>query len=112
MARRQLNLDGYLGEMVLMPSGTSQEPRVEALRVTVFGPNFPQRAVEPELLVGTATARAVTISADQRSIRGYFLVMPPSGARVRVRYGESQEGFVSETFQRQRVRPLPKGCRG
>lgn len=112
MARRQLRLEGYVGEMVLMPSPEGAKATIEALRITVFGPNFPQRAVEPELLVGRVAAQRITISPDQRSIRGYFPLMPPSGARIRVRYGESQEGVVSETFQRKRVRPLPKGCEG
>lgn len=110
MARRQLSLEGYLGEMVLMPSGRDEKSTIQALRITVFGPNFPQRAVEPEILVANVAAEGVTISPDQRSIRGYFLKMPPTGARIRVRYGESQEGVVSEAFLRERVRPLPKGC--
>ena len=112
MARRQLSLERYIGEKVLMPAGGGEKGNVEALRITVFGPNFPQRAVEPELFVGRLAAQRVAISADQRSIRGYFPVLPPSGARIRVRYGESQEGVLAETFQRKQVRPMPKGCEG
>lgn len=112
MARRELSLDGYQGEMVLMPSSTDADKDIAVLRVTVFGPNFPQRAVEPEMLVGRTAAQRVSISPDQRSIRGYFPTMPRSGARIRVRYGESQEGTLEKAFQREDVRPLPTECRG
>ena len=111
MARRVLSLAGYEGEMVLMPSATDEKVTVEAIRVTVFGPNLPQRAVEPELLVGRSAAQGVHVAPDQRSIRGYFFEMPRSGARIRVRYGDSQEGIVRNPFRRQDVRPLPKDCR-
>lgn len=110
MARRQLTLESYFGEMVLMPAGVGEKGNVEALRITVFGTNFPQRAVEPELFVGQAGAQRVAISADQRSIHGYFPILPPSGARIRVRYGESQEGVLAQPFQRKQVRPMPKVC--
>jgi hypothetical protein len=112
MARRELTLTGYAGAMALVPSPKNEKDSVEALRITVFGPNFPQRAVEPELLVGRSAAQRVTIAPDQRSLRGYFFGMPPNGSRIRVRYGESQEGAVRDRFRRKDVRPLPADCQG
>jgi hypothetical protein len=112
MARRELTLTGYAGTMVLVPSPKNEKDSVEALRITVFGPNFPQRAVEPELMVGKLAAQRVTIARDQRSLHGYFFGIPASGSRIRVRYGESQEGVLRAAFRRSDVRPLPAGCRG
>jgi hypothetical protein len=112
MARRELTLTGYTGAMVLVPSPKNEKESVEALRITVFGPNFPQRAVEAELLVGRLAAQRVTVAPDQRSLRGYFFGIPPNGSRIRVRYGESQEGVVRDPFRRSDIRPLPAGCQG
>jgi hypothetical protein len=108
MARNQLTLTGYEAEMVLMPG---QEGKTsEAMRITVLGPNFPQRAVAPEILVGETGAERVTVAPDQRSIRGYFGLPPADGGIIRVRYGDSQEGLLREGFSRGKVRPLPQGC--
>jgi hypothetical protein len=108
MARRELALSHYMADRVLMPSAGGKT--VEAVRITIFGPNFPQRAVEPEILVGEALAQGVSITRDQRSIRGYFHELPPEGGLVRVRYGDSQEGVLREPFARRHIRPLPKEC--
>ena len=108
MARRELALTHYTADRVLMPSESGK--RVEAVRITIFGPNFPQRAVEPEILVGKALAYGVTITRDQQSICGYFQELPPDGELVRVRYGDSQEGVLREPFSHGKVRPLPKEC--
>jgi len=107
MARRQLDVTRYEAEMVLIPTerGTRQ-----VVRVIVFGPNFPERAVLPEILVDDLCAEEVSISRDLKSIRGYFSEVPKDGARIVVRYGDSQEGIVSEPFAHKYVRPLPTEC--
>jgi len=110
MARSTLPLSHYVAELVRMPLDGWEDKVIEALRVVVFGPNFPQRAIEPEVLVGDALARRVSISPDQQSIRGYFLEIPEDGQAIRVRYGDSQEGELRERFSRQNIRPIPKGC--
>jgi len=110
MARSTLPLSHYEAEMVRMPLEGWEGKVIEAVRVVVFGPNFPQRAIEPELLVGEVVARRVSISQDQRSIRGYFLEVPEDGLTIRVRYGDSQEGELRERFSRKTIRPIPKDC--
>jgi hypothetical protein len=112
MARNVLPLDRYEAQMILLPVRAGAAETVEALRIVVFGPNFPQRAIEPELLVGTQIALQTSIARDQRSIQGFFFKLPPDGEPVRVRYGDSQEGELRERFSRARVRPLPKACEG
>jgi hypothetical protein len=110
MARNILPLSHYEAEKVLMPWPAGGHKVVEALRIIVFGPNFPQRAVEPEILVGETIAQRTSIARDQRSIRGYFFKMPPNGAAIHVRYAESQEGVLRERFSHEKVRSLPKEC--
>lgn len=110
MARNILPLSHYEAEKVLMPSPAGSHKIVEAVRIVVFGPNFPQRAIEPEIVVGGTVAQQTSITRDQRSIRGYFLQMPPDGAAIHVRYADSQEGIVLERFSRDKVRPLTKEC--
>jgi hypothetical protein len=112
MARNVLQLDRYEAQMVLLPAREGETVPMEALRVVVFGPNFPQRAIEPELLIGPKIALRTSIARDQRSIQGFFFELPPDGAPVRVRYGDSQEGELRERYSRERVRPLPKTCWG
>lgn len=85
---------------------------MEALWIVVFGPNFPRRAIESELLVGTQIALRTSIARDQRNIQGFFFKLPPDGEPVRVRYGDNQEGELRERFSRARIRPLPKACKG
>lgn len=110
MARNVLPLDHYEAAMVWLPVREGEVKMVAALRVVVFGPSFPQRAIEPELLVGEEIARRATVARDQRSIRGYFFHEPSDGQPIRVRYGDSQEGELRERFSRDRIRPLPGHC--
>jgi hypothetical protein len=110
MARNILSLSHYEAEKVLMPWPAGGQKVVDAVRIVVFGPNFPQRAVEPEIVVGETVAQRTSISRDQRSIRGYFLQMPADGAAIHVRYADSQEGVLRERFSREKVRPLSKEC--
>ena len=112
MARNVLPLSHYEADMVLMPVRHGETKMVAAMRIVVFGPNFPQRAIEPELLVGEAIARHTSIAGDQRSIRGYFFDVPADGDAIRVRYGDSQEGELRERFSRHTIRPIPKDCQG
>jgi hypothetical protein len=110
VARNQLPLKGYEAHKVLAPRREGEKALAEALRITVFADNLPQRAIAPELLIGEASAERVSISRDQRSIRGLFFKPPKSGGLVRVRYGDSQEGVIEEPFARRNVRRLPRGC--
>ena len=112
-ARNTIPLSHYEAEMVLLPvDGKNQNEVVEALRLTVFAPNLPQRAIEPELLVQEVIAHRTSIARDQQSIRGYFFEMPPEGGAIHVRYGDSLEGEVRERFMRKRILPLPQDCQG
>jgi len=110
MARNHLPLSHYEAEMVRMPRHKGDDKIVEAVRVIVFGPIFPQRAIEPELLIGETIASQVSIARDQRSIKGYFFELPSEGQAIRVRYGDSQEGELRERFFRKTIRPLSKEC--
>jgi hypothetical protein len=108
MARNTLQLSHYEARMVVMPEDEGKE--VETVRVAVFAPNFPQRAIEPELLVGEQIAHHTSIGRDQQSIQGYFRELPPDGAAIRVRYGDSLEGVLEERFARTKVRQLDSDC--
>jgi hypothetical protein len=110
MARNILPLSHYEAEMVRFPLREEDSKVVSVLRVTVFGPLFPQRAIEPELLIGNKIGRHTSVSRDQHSIRGYFVDLPSDGEIIRVRYGDSQEGEVRERFFQKAIRPLPKEC--
>jgi hypothetical protein len=112
MARHVLPLSHYEAHMVLLPARHGDARMAEAVRIVVFGPNFPQRAIEPELLVGTAAAQRTSIARDQRSIQGFFFHIPPDGQTVRVRYGDTLEGELREPFSPANIRPLPKDCEG
>jgi hypothetical protein len=85
---------------------------VKALRIVVHGPSFPQRAIEPELLVGDMAENRVSIAPDQLSIRGYFFKVPSDGQAIRVRYGDSLEGKLRGRFSRKAIRPVSTDCRG
>ena len=110
MARNALALTRYHAERVLMPREPGSLEVMEALRIVVYGPHFPQRAIEPDLLVGEAVAKRSSIARDQCSLRGYFPEDPAEGAVIRVRYADSLEGILDEPFCRAAIRPLPKGC--
>jgi hypothetical protein len=108
-AQQSLPLSHYDLQMVLLP-GAENRP-VESIRITIYGENFPMRALQPEILVGEQQAQMVEVSQDQRSIYGYFLSTPENGAVIRVRYGLRQEGELRERFDAKRIRPLPEDCR-
>jgi len=110
MARNVLPLSHYEAHKVLLPVRQGDTRLVEAVRIVVFGPHFPQRAIEPELMVGSEIAQQTSIARDQRSIQGYFLKVPPDGQVIRVRYGDSQEGELRERFARAKIRLLPTDC--
>jgi hypothetical protein len=111
MALHDLRLSHYVADTVLVP-GAKENEALEAVRVTVYGERFPQRALFPELIIGDARAERVTIAADERSIAGYLTELPPDGSRIVVRYGASQEGMLERPFRSREIRPLPKGCAG
>ena len=114
MARRELAVTHFEARKVLVPAEhgalPSEQTAREVLRVTIYGPNFPQRAIEPEILIGESRAQNVSIAPDQKSIRGIFTEAPSDDAEVRVVYGDSQEGVLKERFSRARIRPLTTEC--
>jgi hypothetical protein len=112
MARNKLILSHYEADMVLLPKVTNPNEVVEGMRLTVFAPNLPQRAIEPELLVQETLAHRTSIARDQQSIRGYFFQVPLEGGVIRVRYGDSLEGEVPERFMSKKLRRLPQDCQG
>ena len=101
----KLALTRYDAQEVLLPGD------VPGLRFTIFGAWFPIRAVEPEILIGESKAEMVQVARSQRSIHGYFRKSPRDGARILVRYGDSQEGVLEQRFDPKTVRPLPTDCR-
>ena len=109
-ALRKLLLSHYEAKAVLLPARDPKQPPVSGICVTAMGEYFPQRAVEPEVLVGEIASDFTRISVDQRSISGFFRRPLPEGGVVRVRYGDSQEGEFEQRFSSKLVRPLPREC--
>ena len=87
-----------------------QFARAKVRNGTVAGQYFPQRAVEPEVLVGEIASDFSRISVDQRNISGFFRHSLPEGEVVRVRYGDSQERELEQRFFGKLVIPLPHEC--
>jgi hypothetical protein len=110
MARNVLQLSHYEARRVLLPAREGEARLVEALHIVVFGPYFPQRAIEPELLVGVEVAQRTSIARDQHSIQGFFLREPHDKDAIRVRYGDSLEGELRDRFARTKILPLQKEC--
>jgi hypothetical protein len=104
----QLELTGVEAETVLLSD--ERGGTVEAIRITVYGRTFPQRALLPELWVGKERAERVTIAPDGRSLRGYLRARPPDQSSIVVRYGASQRGTLDRVLRHRLIRPLPKGC--
>lgn len=108
MTLHRLQLTKVEAELVLYPGAAGDI--VEAIRVIVHGPAFPQRALFPELIVGGEIAERVSVATDGRSIHGYFKTVPADRAVVSVRYGNSFAGTLRNAFRRDSVRPLEKNC--
>jgi hypothetical protein len=100
----KLAVSHWEAQAVLLPDGPG-------IRITVFGEWFPIREVEPEILVGEMEADMVQVARNLRSIRGYLRKSPPVGARILVRYGDSQEGVLEARFDPGKIRPLPGECK-
>jgi hypothetical protein len=109
-ALRRLPLSRYEARTVLLPAHDPKQPAVAGTCVTVTGEYFPQRALEPQVLVDEIVADFTRISVDQHTISGFFRKPLPEGGVVRVRYGDSQEGEVEQRFSSKSVRPLPREC--
>lgn len=99
----KLGVTHWEGQAVMLPDGPG-------FRITIFGDWFPIRAVEPEILIGEMAATRVEVARNLRSIHGYLRKLPKDGARIVVRYEDSQEGVLGEPFDGRKVRPLPKEC--
>jgi hypothetical protein len=109
-ALRKLVLNHFEAKAVLVPARDPRQPAVAGICITVAGQYFPQRAVEPDVLVGEIASDFTRISVDQRSISGFFRQSLPEGGVVRVRYGDSQEGELQTRFSAKLVHPLPRDC--
>jgi len=105
-----LLLGRYAARRVLLPGDSAHETVVEGIEITVFGDNFPIRAIEPEIMVAEHAAQGVAVSADRHSIRGYLRQLPADGSTIRVLYGDSQEGELRSAFRVETVQPLTTRC--
>ncbi len=106
--QHELELTGVDVDTVLLPDQDGNPS--EGVRITVHGPQFPQRALVPELWIGERRAEQVSISRDGRSLSGYLRELPPDRATVSVRYGASLAGSLELGFRRDKIRPLPGEC--
>jgi hypothetical protein len=109
-ALRKLLLNHFDAKVVLLPARDPRPPAAPGICITVAGQYCPQRAVEPEMLVGGIASDFTRISVDQRSIAGFFRHSLPEGGVVRVQYGDGQEGELDQRFSAKLVRPLPRKC--
>lgn len=57
------------------------------IRVRLLGWHFPERALEPFLVIGNAVSRFVILGADGTTADAYFDVRPPAAKRVSFGYG-------------------------
>jgi hypothetical protein len=57
------------------------------IRVRLTGWHFPQRALEPFMVIGNAASRFVQISPDGATADGYFAAEPPAAKRLEFGYG-------------------------
>jgi hypothetical protein len=105
-----LPLHRYAARRVLLHGDAARATVVERIEITVFGENFPIRAIEPEILVADQAAHGVAVAADRHSIRGYLGRLPADGATIRVIYGDSQAGELRAAFRAEAVQPLPTHC--
>jgi hypothetical protein len=109
-ALRKLVLHHFEAKAVFLPARDPKQPPVTGTCITITGQYFPQRAVEPEVVVGDIASDFTRISVDQRSISGFFRRSLPEGGAVRIRYGDSQEGELEQRFSATLVHPLPGEC--
>ncbi|OPY86394.1 MAG: hypothetical protein A4E72_01674 [Syntrophus sp. PtaU1.Bin208] len=57
------------------------------IRIRLSGWHFPERALEPFLVIGKAVSKFVLIDPEGTSADAYFDVMPPAAARLSFGYG-------------------------
>ena len=72
------------------------------IRARLSGWHFPQRALEPFLVIGDAVSKFVIIGPEGTTADAYFDVRPPAAKRVSFGYGN----IISWDFD---VRVDPKG---
>ncbi len=58
------------------------------MRIRLTGTHFPQRALEPFVVVGKVRSRFVEIADDGLSANAYFDRPPPQRGRIEFGYGE------------------------
>ncbi|SEL94052.1 hypothetical protein SAMN04489760_10171 [Syntrophus gentianae] len=57
------------------------------IRVRLSGWHFPERALEPFLVIGKAVSKFVLIDPEGTAADAYFDMMPPAAARLSFGYG-------------------------
>jgi hypothetical protein len=65
----------------------AKKPHV-LIRVRLTGWHFPERALEPFVLIGTAVSKFLLIGYDGTTADAYFDVRPPAAKRVSFGYGK------------------------
>ena len=92
-------------EARLVVHDLNQEPHL-LMRVKLTGTHFPQRALEPFVVVGKAHSRFVTISDDGLSACAYFDEQLPKGGRIEFGYGTDVLLRFPRAFDREEVELL------
>lgn len=78
------------------------------LRVSIEGPHFPARALEPIVDIGGTRSRFVRISDDGLRADAFFERMPTSGSSIQFGHGPDIELVVPEPFSTARVERLDR----
>ena len=86
------------------------------IRLKLTGTFFPQRALEPFVLVDKVRSRFVQISEDGLSAYAYFDQVPPETGRVEFGYGEEvllrfPRRFSSQSVEFLDLNLIPKGTK-
>lgn len=78
------------------------------LRITITGPHFPHRALEPWVTVGEARSHFVRISPDGMRADAYFDVDAVPDGEMRMGHGPDVELIVPERFTPRRIERLDR----
>jgi hypothetical protein len=79
------------------------------IRVRLSGWHFPQRALEPFLVIGKAVSRFVVLDPDGTAADAYFDVKPPAAERVSFGYGNIIAWDFDVRVDPARIDPLDRG---
>jgi hypothetical protein len=76
------------------------------IRVRLSGWHFPERALEPFMVIGEAVSRFVRISPDGLTADGYFANEPAAGRTVEFGYGKVVSWAFPITIQPRQIQRL------